>query len=333
MPLTNEQYDRVLREYDRRRLSNRRRQEDRRQEVYRLLPGIDRLEEKRASLGLEKAAALMAGRSDKAERLAEQMRELSEERCALLRTAGIAEDYLAMPSTCPLCGDTGFVEGHKCRCFRKTVIELFYQGSGFAERIRKENFDSFSLDLFDDSAPLEELGGLTVRENMRRHAGRIRAFAEAFPTGESFLLTGPVGTGKTFLSNCLAAQLIKAGYSVLYLTSAELFERLARQTFGDAPSADDFRELLRQTELLIIDDLGMEVNNKFVQASLFECVNSRILEKQSTVISTNLGMNKILEQYSERVASRLMGHYHILRFAGWDIRIQGRGGKLLPKGV
>ena len=333
MPLTNEQYDRVLREYDRRRLANRRRQEDRRQEVYRLLPGLDRLEEKRASLGLEKAAALMAGHAEQAERLAGRMRELSEERSALLRTAGLSEDYLSMPSSCPLCGDTGFVDGRKCRCFRKTVIELFYQGSGFAERIGKENFDSFSLALFDDRAPLEELGGITARANMRGHAGRIRAFAGSFPTGESFLLTGPVGTGKTFLCNCLAAQLIHAGYSVLYLTSAELFERLARQTFGDGASSDDFRELLRQTELLIIDDLGMEVNNKFVQASLFECVNSRILENRSTVISTNLGMNKILEQYSERVASRLMGHYHILRFAGEDIRIQRRGSDLLSKGV
>ena len=75
-------------------------------------------------------------------------------------------------------------------------------------------------------------------------------------------------------------------------------------------------------DLLIIDDLGTEVNNSFVTSSLFLCMNERQIRSKSTVISTNLSLDKLQATYSERIMSRLISNYKIIHLFGEDIRIK-----------
>ena len=74
-------------------------------------------------------------------------------------------------------------------------------------------------------------------------------------------------------------------------------------------------------DLLIIDDLGTELTNAFVASQLFLCINERILQKKSTIISTNLDMNAFRDTYTERVFSRISSHYTMRKLLGDDIRI------------
>ena len=60
----------------------------------------------------------------------------------------------------------------------------------------------------------------------------------------------------------------------------------------------------------------------FVVSQLFVCLNDRILNRKSTIISTNLTLEEIKTNYTERTFSRISNHYKILRLAGDDIRIQ-----------
>ena len=75
-------------------------------------------------------------------------------------------------------------------------------------------------------------------------------------------------------------------------------------------------------DLLIIDDLGTELTNSFVSSQLFLCINERILRKKSTIISTNLPLDRFMETYSERTFSRISSNYTIIKLFGNDIRIQ-----------
>ena len=77
-------------------------------------------------------------------------------------------------------------------------------------------------------------------------------------------------------------------------------------------------------DLLIIDDLGTELSNSFTTSQLFLCLNERILRQKSTIISTNLNMNQVADIYSERVLSRIMTYYTIIKLFGEDIRSKKR---------
>ena len=75
-------------------------------------------------------------------------------------------------------------------------------------------------------------------------------------------------------------------------------------------------------ELLIIDDLGTELNNAFITSQLFLCINERLLARKSTIISTNLSLDELQNEYSERIFSRLVSNYEIMLILGDDIRIK-----------
>ena len=75
-------------------------------------------------------------------------------------------------------------------------------------------------------------------------------------------------------------------------------------------------------DLLIIDDLGTELANSFTVSQLFLCLNERLLRKKSTIISTNLTFDSLVEIYSERTFSRITSNYTMLKLTGDDIRIK-----------
>ena len=77
-----------------------------------------------------------------------------------------------------------------------------------------------------------------------------------------------------------------------------------------------------KVDLLIIDDLGTELNNAFVTSQLFLCINERLLARKSTIISTNLSLDELQNEYSERIFSRLISNYEIMLILGDDIRIK-----------
>ena len=114
------------------------------------------------------------------------------------------------------------------------------------------------------------------------------------------------------------------GYSVVYDTASNIFSRFETKKFAkdgeEARQADqDTRRYLR-CDLLILDDLGSEFTTPFVQAALYELINTRLVEGKHTVISSNLNLGAIRQRYTPQVASRLEGEYLSLPFFGQDIR-------------
>ena len=134
---------------------------------------------------------------------------------------------------------------------------------------------------------------------------------------------GTVGTGKSFLSGCIAKELLQQGCSVIYFSSSGLFETLARYSFDfrEKEALYGFCEDLYGCDLLIIDDLGTEVTNNFVTSQLFACLNERNLRRKSSIISTNLNLSELRDRYSDRIFSRITSNYSLCKLTGPDIRI------------
>lgn len=326
MALSNSQYNAVMREYGQQQLRNRREQDRRVAEVYRKVPQIQALDAAISTRSAACARRLLDGDTGARAELRAELADMREQKELLLRAAGFPIDYMEMHYRCPDCQDTGYADGKRCHCFEQARMQILYAQSNIREVLERENFDTFSYRYFDDSRQVPGLG-MTELAYMKIVVKRCRAFAENFKEkGGNILFTGSTGVGKTFLTNCIAKELIARYVSVIYLSSHDLFEIFSKHKFGYG-SEEDLEETYRhilECDMLIIDDLGTEVNNTFVSSQLFYCINERLNRGKGTIVSTNLSMDMLRDTYSDRVTSRLMSHYTTIPLYGGDIRMKKR---------
>lgn len=328
MTLQNFQYDTIMREYSRRESENRFALEKRREEVYKKLPRLQEIDEEVASLSARKIKSLLQKNSSDYKDLYLALEQLSEERMVLLISNGYPIDYLEHVYTCPHCHDTGYINGQKCTCFKKAEIALLFKQSNLNEIIKKENFEHFSFEYYSDTIK-DEITGRSALEAAKFAFQKAHDFIQKFPSeSPNLFLYGNTGVGKTFLSHCIANELLESTYSVLYFSAFDLFDMRAKSTFSKDSEKDFHEDLIFDCDLLIIDDLGTELTNSFVSSQLFLCINERINSSKSTIISTNLTIEEFSNTYSERTFSRIAQHYQLVKLVGKDIRIQ----KLLPGG-
>lgn len=329
MALNNSQYHEVMRDYEKQRLADRYDQQRRVAEVYERVPQIRELDEEIRSRGAASARQSLNGDETAASRFREVLADLREQKLVLLTAAGYPADYMELRYRCQECQDTGYVDGRRCHCFEQARTRILYAQSNIRQILQQENFDTLSYEWYDKEKRLEPLG-MTQLDYMRTVVSRCREFADAFPQkGQNLLFTGSTGVGKTFLTNCIAKALIDQYRSVIYLTSQDLFERMSRYKFSrdlQEEAEEAFRHIL-DCDMLIIDDLGTEVNNTFVSSQLFYCINERINRQKGTIISTNLSVSMLRDMYSDRVTSRIMSHYATIPLYGEDIRIRKTYGK------
>lgn len=313
MALTNSQYDTIMRGYDRRQYENYRRQCARTDEIYEKFPRIREIQEAMSACSIRQAERLFDEEPDALEILRQELSSLRAEKEQILKEAGYPVDYMEMQYTCPDCKDTGYVGQKKCHCFRQKEIELLYSSSRLQSVLEKENFSTLSYDVYDE----------TQRTSMPPIIRTCQEYALNFrKDGKSMLFYGSVGTGKTFLSNCIAKELLDKGFSVIYFTSFQLFELLSGAISGGSENFRQAYEPLLESDLLILDDMGTELSNTFTVSKLFQILNERMLAGKSTIISTNLSLQDFRDIYSERVFSRITSSYTLLKFTGSDIRIR-----------
>ena len=303
---------------------------DRRQaSLYKALPRVVDIDRELAQLGLALVRLSLSQGGDVQERLAAVragQEALTQEKAALMAAQGIPENYLTDIYHCGLCEDTGFINATtRCACFTQQLIDRYYTMSSLGEVLARENFANFTLKYYSERVLPDE--GLSPRKNMERLRKAAEDFAKNFYCEASNLLFyGPTGLGKTFLCHCIAKAALDAGHTVLYITAPRLFKMVQAMQFSRG-TVDDVAEKLDAVEtcdLLILDDLGAEFSTVVTDSALFDVLNQRLLDRRSTVISTNLSMGELEEQYTERIISRVVGNYRRFKFFGDDIRVKQR---------
>lgn len=322
MALKNTQHDMIMRSYEQKRLRSQNLLLQRYKEIYETIPEFKELENSISLLSVRQAKKLLDGDEKALDTLHEELDVLIRRKSALLTANGYPADYLEEIYECPLCKDTGYIDNKKCACFKKAAIELLYAQSNLKEILQKENFNTFSLEYYSDCYVDPKTGRTalaTIKEALQTCHNFVDCFGEEF---NNLFLYGDTGVGKTFLSNCIAKELIDKTYSVIYFTSFELFDIFEKSKFGRDEDAASMNSHIFDCDLLIIDDLGTELPNSFTTSQLFLCLNERLLRKKSTIISTNLALDTFSEYYSQRTFSRITSNYKILKLIGDDIRIK-----------
>lgn len=321
MPLTNSQYNTIMRQYEARQLTNAQILQQRKKDAYRRSPRLKALEEGISALSVSRARSLLDGDESALSLLKKELHQLFEEKKKLLNELGYPADYFTLPCQCPDCRDTGYIGTQKCHCFLQAAIDLVYTQSNLRRILQEENFDTFSMAYYS-SKEINETTGLSSLDCARQAVAACRQFIRDFDAAfGNLLLYGDTGIGKTFLSHCVAKELLDSGHSVIYFTAFELFRIFEHTAFGRENGVNADEQNLFDCDLLIIDDLGTELSNSFTSSQMFLCLNERILRQKSTIISTNLNIPQLAETYSERTFSRITSHYTMLKMFGQDIRI------------
>ena len=310
----------AMRELEEIRNENRKILEYRKKETAALCPEIPEIDGELMKAG----TALLRTVLEKTENFSavkERIQGLQARKAALLAKNGFPEDYLEDIFNCRECKDTGFAGGHRCACLKSLIAKHIGANANLSEYMQNQTFENFDFSLFED---VEKNGKVIPVEKIMRKAVEIcMDFADNFRKDKSnLILSGNAGTGKTYLSRCIANRVLKKGLTVYYTSAYKLFDTLEALKFGKETSEEgtDVAKYVYEVDLLIIDDLGTEFTTQFTSAAFFDIINSRLISGKSTVISTNLDLEGINRLYSQRITSRIMGDYKAITLYGNDVR-------------
>ena len=316
---------------EQRRIDAKNLQKKRKLEVFSKFPEFRKLEEERENIiknmfkDLDKVVSgQLQGPSKK--RL-QELDDINKKEQELLVEKGYKKNYLELKPYCNICYDRGYLDnGKACSCKKQIIIKERYESSGIKKLLERENFNTFDIKVFDDKE--EIFPNETQKDLMQKNLDIAKKYIRNFKNEkDNLLFTGGIGTGKTFLINCIAKDLIDRGVAVVYQSAGELSQFLTRYNFARDEAKDRYvqkYDMLFECDLLIIDDMGTEASNDYTRAFLFDLLNERLQSQKKMIISTNLDEEDISNIYDQRITSRIFGNFDLINFFGKDIRMKKR---------
>lgn len=333
--MSNEILNSLLQEYERKRMKSELDLEKRKNNLYKTIPELQKIDDNLNRYSIQSAKDILLNSSNNLNDINSKIESLKKQKKQILSENHIPESYLKPLYECNVCKDTGYVNienkrTEMCNCLKQKLLDISYNKSNMSN-LEKENFSTFNENKFSDEVNLAKYKlNISPRKNILSIKDKCIEFVDNFnnPNYKNLLFTGNTGLGKTFMTNCIAKEILNKGYSVLYQTAPVLLETLIDNKFNKYKNSeqDTFYKNILEVDLLIIDDLGTEYLNSMKLSELFTILNARLLNLNSkctkTIISTNLSIDNIFKNYEERIGSRIAGYYDIYYFFGEDLRFK-----------
>lgn len=285
-------------------------------EVTSKIPEIKEINSALFNTGRELIRIISAGKNSDIESEIEKIKNnnLGAQKLAvqLLVSNGYPDDYLDIQYKCKKCSDTGYIGSEICTCLNELFTNLTTSKLNKKAQLALSSFNTFSLDFYEGRD----------RADMERILSFTKSYAENFSrTSDSILMFGNTGLGKTHISLAIANEVLQKGFSVIYDSTMNILRDVEKEHFSHEKSTE-MLDLINDTDLLILDDLGTEYESKFYNSTIYNIVNCRLIKGIPTIINTNMDFSAISARYGGKVASRITTMYTCLEFKGEDIRLQ-----------
>ncbi len=300
---------------------NKKERMDRIQRLEESNPEFYNLTRKRNELLADIALLRITGKKSEANSKMAEVQSLDNLEQKILKDNNLPSNYLDEIITCPICNDTGIDQnGKTCQCVKSVILEQSYGKYDLSNLMKESTFENSNPGIFSTKRLNNEPG--SARESLVSATNRAAKYLQNFDNETSLYITGQVGTGKTYFVSCLVNELLKQQKQIIYLTAPNLANYLYEDLKNRDKIYNSNKEEFKTVELLVIDDLGTEVVNRFVESCLTEIIDYRLVKKLKTIITSNYNPPTLLKEniYPERMISRIMGNYEVIPFFGSDLR-------------
>ncbi len=301
-------------------------------ELYDKIPELEQIDNDINTLSIQSIKSILTTKDNKKSitELNKKITEMRRKRTQILRDNNLTDKDLEPVFDCKKCNDTGYIKTENgnvlCNCIKQELYNIEYNNANIYD-LKNQTFKNFKLDYYSDIVDEERYGKATSpKENIASIKNICEEFIENFddPLQSNLLFCGSPGLGKTFLSSCIANEMILRGKTVLYQTAPVMLDNIIDYKFGKIDN--NVCNAINTVDLLIIDDLGTETKNSLKITELFNIINTRLLNQDNkitkTIISTNLSLQELYDVYEERIVSRIIGNYNACYFFGEDIRMK-----------
>ena len=320
MQTKNELYQAAMRTVQTRRQTAKVQAEDHRRLVLAAVPGLDKALEQFRQAGIH--AALVGAKGGDTQAALAQLHACRDNYARLLQASGRSPDCLEPKFTCPLCQDTGTVDGKTCDCVHKLMRKLRREEIEKSSSLSISKFSTMRLDCYPDV--VDPVTHCNIRQHMKSILEDLRDYAVEFDHDSmNLLLIGNAGLGKTHAALAVGGVVLDRGYDVIYFSSAEFFSQLENAHFSSGSNGDEAALMAAacDADLLILDDLGTEMISAYTLSCFYNLLNARMSASRPTIFTSNIMDGTVFEKrYTEKIASRLAGSCEQFVFLGSDIR-------------
>lgn len=201
------------------------------QHLYEKYPELSQIDKKINSLAISTMKEIAQnGNNELITKLNTQIETLKKKKETILQSIGKESKYIQPNYECSKCCDTGYVtinnNTNMCHCLKQKIYDIEYNKSNM-HALKKQNFDNFNILAYSTKIDSEKYkSDISPRENIELILKICHNFIDNFDDidNKNLLFTGKTGLGKTFLSSCIANELLKKGKTVLYQTSSVMLD-------------------------------------------------------------------------------------------------------------
>ena len=200
--MANEALNSLLKEYEQKKLNAELDLEERKKNLYKLIPRLEQIDAELSTLGMSTAKSILNNTSDSnsVNNLKLKIANLKKEKEAILLQNGYSLDYLKPFYECKICNDTGFILDNNykttmCNCLKQKLLNISFNKSNISN-VDKENFSNFNELLFSDEVDLAKYRfNISPRRNILNIKNKSIEFVKNFdnPDYKNLLFVGSTG--------------------------------------------------------------------------------------------------------------------------------------------
>lgn len=289
--------------------------EEKIQEIYIKIPRLQAIEDEIKNLSLKKIQHALA-QGSRSGPIDEKVLNLIKEKEMIMEAEGLSYDDFEPDWDCKKCSDRGYMEpGLPCTCFSVEKSNLLLERSGLKGEMLEKTFDNFDLKYYPDQASMQSKvqRALEFINNINQEKKQ-----------DNLYFFGNVGTGKTHLSLAIANQLLRYNRSVIYKRIDDLLDIIIEFKYEDKEKKEQL-EILKEADLLVIDDLGTEKNTPFALNQIRIILEERVNMNKAIIINSNLDLVALQKYYGPRITDRIIENFDIFEIVTEEsIRLQKR---------
>ena len=287
------------------------------EEIYKRFPRILEIEKEIQKLLFAKIQTTLSSKKIFGDQADQKITSLINEKENILKQNGLSIDIFEPDWNCKKCSDKGYIRpGVLCECFSRERNNILLERSGLVGEMLNKSFDNFDLDYYID------------RQSMQKKIQRCLEFIDNInqkKKQKSLYFFGSVGTGKTHLSLAIANQVLSYDNSVIYKRIDDLLHIIIELKLAEKEKKDQL-EILKNADLLVIDDLGAEKNSAFALNQIRIILEERANLNKAMIITSNLDPGSLADYYGPRISDRIIENFDIYELKTEEsIRMQKRG--------